>query len=401
MIILLSLLGVASAGSAVRAQEGERPAAVFDRPRSGYDPKGIDLGGFRLFPRAAITESYDDNIFAEDSGTKADLITSTTAALLAESEWSRHALSVEARLRHQKFLDNDDQDRTEYLVRPSLRLDLAERSEATLSTEYSRRTVGRDDPEDGGDEDPTEFDRFETRGEVIGRANRTFFGLNGQLRRDDYIAGRDSDRDRSEYRFGLPLGYEVSAMTDVVLEPFLRWRDFDELDSTGADRDARATGATVGVDTELTSLVHFNFDVGFIANDFQDDRFDDNVDLIFGGEVVWYATGMTTVKAKAARRDISTSQPGASSKTQSNFGVEVQHELRRNILLGGEINYINDDFREIDRSDDRGVFSLSAEYLLNNYVSVAADYRYEQRWSDAGNEDFSRNIVTLGLRTRF
>ncbi|MEQ8357022.1 MAG: outer membrane beta-barrel protein [Kiloniellaceae bacterium] len=385
----------------MRAQEGERPAAVFDRPRSGYDPKGIDLGGFRLFPRAAITESYDDNIFAEDSGTKADLITSTTAALLAESEWSRHALSVEARLRHQKFLDNDDQDRTEYLVRPSLRLDLAERSEATLSTEYSRRTVGRDDPEDGGDEDPTEFDRFETRGEVIGRANRTFFGLNGQLRRDDYIAGRDSDRDRSEYRFGLPLGYEVSAMTDVVLEPFLRWRDFDELDSTGADRDARATGATVGVDTELTSLVHFNFDVGFIANDFQDDRFDDNVDLIFGGEVVWYATGMTTVKAKAARRDISTSQPGASSKTQSNFGVEVQHELRRNILLGGEINYINDDFREIDRSDDRGVFSLSAEYLLNNYVSVAADYRYEQRWSDAGNEDFSRNIVTLGLRTRF
>jgi hypothetical protein len=383
------------------ARGQERPQAVFDRLRPDYDAKGIDLGGFRLYPRAAVTESYDDNIFAEESDRESDLITTTAASLLAESEWSRHRLALEAGLRHQKFLDHSNQDRTEYAVRPSLRLDLAERSQANLSAEYSRQVVGRDDPEDAGDEDPTEFDRFESRAEWIGRANRTFFGINGLVRRDDYLASSDANRDRTEYRFGLPLGYEVSAKTDIELEPFLRWRNFDERDSTGADRDARAAGATVGIDTELTSLVHFNFDIGFIANEFEDSRFEDDVDLIFAGELVWYATGLTTVKARAARRDVSTSLDGASSKTQTNAGVEVQHELRRNVLLGAELSFINDDFRDIDRIDNRGIAGLSAEYLINNYASLVANYRYEQRWSDQENQDFNRNIVTLGLRGRF
>lgn len=397
----LAAFGAVSIELVAQAQEGKGPLAVFDRPRSSYDAKGFDLGGFRLFPRAGVSETYDDNVFADDDGTKQDLITSVSAALLAESEWSRHALSLDARLRYQHFLDNGDQDRTEVFIRPVLRLDLAERSEAKLAAEYSRRVVGRDDPEDAGKEDPTEFNRFFSRAEVIGRANRLFFGVNGQVRRDDYVSSGDDDRDRTVVRFGLPVGYEVSAKTDVVLEPFFRWRDFDELDSTGADRDARAAGATIGLDSEITDLVHLNLDIGFIANDFEDSDFDNTVDLIFEGEAIWYATAMTTVKADASRRDISTSQAGASSKTQSGFGVEVQHELRRNVLLGAEARYINDDFREIDRNDDRAVFGLGAEYLLNNHVSVAADYRYEQRWSDEASEDFSRNLITLGLRTRF
>jgi len=99
--------------------------------------------------------------------------------------------------------------------------------------------------------------------------------------------------------------------------------------------------------------------------------------------------------------NIATSQPGSSSKTQSSAGIELQHELMRNVLLGGEVRYINDDFREIDRVDNRAQLDLSAEYLLNRYVSVAAEYRYEQRWSDADNQDYGRNLITVGLKTRF
>lgn len=395
MLVALSL------GLAARAQEGEGPVAVFDRPRPGLDPKGIDLGGFRLFPRAAVSESYDDNIFADDSGKEPDLITTVSAALVAESRWPRHELAMTARLRHQSFLKNDEQDRTEYFIRPSLRLDLAEGSEANLVAEYSRRVVGRDDPEDAGNEEPTEFDRFFSRAEWVARANRMFFGVNGEVLRDDYVSTGDDDRDRTEYRFGFPLGYEVSAITDVFLEPFVRLRDFDEVDGTGADRDATSAGATFGLKTELTSLLHFNFNVGFIGNDYDDPRFDDGVDLIFGGEAVWYATAMTTVKARALRQDIATGEPGASSKTQSTFALEIQHELQRNVLLGAEVRYINDDFRDLDRNDDRAILDLGAEYRINRYVSLAADYRYEQRWSDVPEEDFERNIVTLGLRTRF
>jgi len=388
-------------GLLAHAQEGREPVAVFDRSRGGLDPKGIDLGGLRLFPAASLAETYDDNIFAADDAEKADLITSVAAALRLESEWTRHELKVDARLRHQKFLDNEEQDRTEYIVRPELRLDLGLRDTARVTTEHSRRVIGRDDPEDTGQEEPTTYNRFAAGLEYTHRLNRLFFGAKGDFRRDDYISDGDDDLDRFEYRFGLPIGYEVSAKTDVTLEPFVRRRDFDERDSTGADRDSTAGGVTVGLDTELSPLFHLNFDIGFIANDFDDRRFDDDVDLIFGAEGIWYVTPLTTVKSRAERRDIATNQPGSSSKTQSTLALEVQHELRRDLLLSAGVRYLNDDFRDINRDDDRAVAELGAEFLLDRNVSVVADYRYEQRWSDASGQDYSRNLVTLGLRTRF
>lgn len=410
-----------AAAPAVRAQEGTPPqeelrtspqgrvplndaagpTAVFDRARPAYDAKGIDLGGFRLFPTATVSETYDDNIFADESNEEDDFITAVTAGLLAKSEWSRHEVAIEAGLRHEKFLTNDDQDRTDYIVRPTAKLQLGGRDTARLTAEHSRRTVGRDDPEDSGNEDPTEFYRFAGGGEYIARVNRMFFGLNANARRDDYISSGDDDRDRNEYRFGLPVGYEVSAKTDVTLEPFVRRRDFDEVDSTGADRDAWAGGATVGIDTEVTSLLHVNFDIGFIANDFDDSQFDNSLDLIFGGETIWYVTPSTTLKGRAERRDIATNQPGSSSKTQSSLGLELQHELQQNVLLGGQASYINDDFHDVDRTDDRVILGLGAEYLLNRYVSLTADYEYQQRWSDRDGEDFDRNLIMVGLKTRF
>lgn len=377
------------------------PTAVFDRARPAYDAKGIDLGGFRLFPTATVSETYDDNIFAAESNEEDDFITAVTAGLLARSEWSRHEVAVEAAVRHEKFLTNDDQDRTDYIVRPTATLELGGRDTARLTAEHSKRTIGRDDPEDSGDEDPTEFYRFAGGGEYIARVNRVFFGFNANARRDDYISSGDSDLDRNEYRFGLPLGYEFSAKTDVVLEPFVRRRDFDEVDSTGADRDAWAGGATVGIDTEVTSLLHVNFDIGFIANDFDDSTFDDSIDLIFGGEAIWYVTPLTTVKGRAERRDIATNQPGSSSKTQSSLGLEVQHEVQRNVLVGGQVSYINDDFRDVNRTDDRVILGLGAEYLLNRHVSLTADYQYQQRWSDRDSESFDRNLVMVGLKSRF
>ena len=105
------------------AQEGSEPVAVLDRPRGAFDAKGIDLGGFRLFPRASISETYDDNVFADENDTKDDLITSVAASLLAKSEWSRHQLQVLGQVRNQTFVDNTDEDRVEYVIRPQLRLE--------------------------------------------------------------------------------------------------------------------------------------------------------------------------------------------------------------------------------------------------------------------------------------
>jgi hypothetical protein len=400
------LAGVAGVSAAVavvpaQAQEGEEPVAVFNRPREGLDPKGLDLGAFRLFPSLTVSETYDDNIFADEDGEEADFITSITGGAQLRSEWTRHDFTFDTRVRHQKFLDNDEQDRTEYFLRPTMKFDLEGRDKAVISAEHSRRAIGRSDPEDDDDEKPTQFNRFAVGGEYIHRINRVFFGLEGEARRDDYFTSGDDVRDRFEYRFGLPVGYEVSAKTDVKVEPFVRRRDFDEDNAAGADRDSVAAGALVGIDTELSPLFDLNFDVGFIANDFDDPRFDSRVDLIFAGEAIWYATPRTTVFGRAARRDLATSTSNASSKTQTSAGLEVQQELQRNLLLRVDLQYLNDDFHDDDRADDRANAAVELEYLLNRNLSLVTDVRHEERWSNVEGEDFSRNLITLGFRARF
>ncbi|MPZ10895.1 MAG: outer membrane beta-barrel protein [Kiloniellaceae bacterium] len=401
--MLAGVAGVSAAAAVVpaQAQEGEEPVAVFNRPREGLDPKGLDLGAFRLFPSLTVSETYDDNIFADEDGKEADFITSITGGAQLRSEWTRHDLTFDTRVRHQKFLDNDEQDRTEYFLRPTMKFDLGGRDRAVISAEHSRRAIGRSDPEEDDDEKPTQFNRFAVGGEYIHRINRVFFGLEGEARRDDYFTSGDDVRDRIEYRFGLPVGYEVSAKTDVKVEPFVRRRDFDEDNSAGADRDSVAAGALVGIDTELSPLLDLNFDVGFIANDFDDPRFDSRVDLIFAGEAIWYATPRTTVFGRAARRDLATSTSNASSKTQTSAGLEVQQELQRDLLLRVDLLYFNDDFHDDDRADDRANASIELEYLLNRNLSLVTDVRHEERWSNVEGEDFSRNLITLGFRARF
>src|SRR3546814_12106706 len=83
------------------------------------------------------------------------------------------------------------------------------RDTATISAEHSRQAVGRDDPEEDDDEEPTQFNRFAIGADYIHRINRVFFGIEGDAHRDDYFTSGDDDRDRTEFRFGLPIGYEL------------------------------------------------------------------------------------------------------------------------------------------------------------------------------------------------
>src|SRR3546814_14696126 len=70
----------------VQAQEGTAPVAVFDQPREGLDPKGLDIGAFRLFPSLTVSETFDDHLFAAENGEPVALIPAVTGALEIRKE---------------------------------------------------------------------------------------------------------------------------------------------------------------------------------------------------------------------------------------------------------------------------------------------------------------------------
>jgi hypothetical protein len=87
---------------------------------------------------------------------------------------------------------------------------------------------------------------------------------------------------------------------------------------------------------------------------------------------------------------------------RSDVGVSVDHELFRNLLLNGRINYQNDDYEGIDRTDNRFDVGAGVRYLLNNNAYLGGSYTLTRRNSDGAfaTGGFTRNLflIRLGLQ---
>src|SRR3546814_18431782 len=107
------------------------------------------------------------------------MIPAVTGAVVARSEWTRHDFTFDARVRHEKFLDNDEQDRTEYFLRTRVKFELDGRDTATISAEHSRQAVGREDTEEGDDEEATRIKRFADGAASKHERNSALSGIHG------------------------------------------------------------------------------------------------------------------------------------------------------------------------------------------------------------------------------
>jgi uncharacterized protein (PEP-CTERM system associated) len=80
-------------------------------------------------------------------------------------------------------------------------------------------------------------------------------------------------------------------------------------------------------------------------------------------------------------------------------GARVDHELRRNIILGADATYEMGEFEGTSREDDTLALGADITYLVNRNLRLVLDYDYDQRDSNAPGADFTTNSVILSLRT--
>jgi hypothetical protein len=119
---IVTILGVSALPLLAEAQPvprgtTERGQTVATRPRADFDPLGVRLGAFRATAAAELGFGYDDNIFGTRSGTVADGFGSWLAEAGLQSEWSRHAVGISARIEERRYLAEGNQDWTDYSMR--------------------------------------------------------------------------------------------------------------------------------------------------------------------------------------------------------------------------------------------------------------------------------------------
>jgi uncharacterized protein (PEP-CTERM system associated) len=133
--------------------------------------------------------------------------------------------------------------------------------------------------------------------------------------------------------------------------------------------------------------------VGWALQEFDESELDSENDLVYGIGLTWNPTPLTSLRLEGnggfVPSDVGT------SNVQNRIALRVDHELLRNLLIGGEVAYRRDDFQETDRTDNRIDVGPDITYFLNRNLSVGAAYTFTTRDSDVDTREFDRNLVTV------
>jgi hypothetical protein len=385
--------------------EVERGETVMSRARPDYDPIGLRLGGFLLYPELAVQESYSSNIFATSTNERSDFITAIEPSLNLKSNWNNHALNFKADAQILKYADHSSEDQDNYSFGTDGRLDIQRDSRVYGGATYAVRHESRYSPNDLGAREPTKYDVFSANLSPEKDFNRLSVRLDGNLDRFSYSnatsgAGAtilEDQRDRTEYQIGIKPTYELAPLRQIYGLFAYNWRDYDSNSSFGFNRDSTGFTLAVGARYDITGILFADVYLGYREQDYDDPRLPAAQGPAGGAKLTWNVTRLTTVTGLVTREIQETILAGSSSYFATKAEARVDHELLRNLILNGSLGYENDDFEGINRNDNFVVLGLGAKYLINRNFALSGGYSFRTRSSDAADVDFDEHITFLRL----
>jgi hypothetical protein len=407
--VALGLLAALVASPAIAQVDVERGDTVTSRARPDYDPLGIRLGSFLLFPQLGVQESYDTNVFATTNNAKSDFITAIDPSLDLRSNWNNHALNFHIDSHSAIFGRFTNENINDYTLAANGRLDVQRDTRLYGDVGYKVAHEARYSPEEVGTINPIEFS--DASAKVTGEKdfNRLSFQLQGAYDRYRYENGvlangtisNQGIRDYDEPQVQLKTGYELAPQRQVYLLANYNWRDYrSSVDAGGFKRNSSGYTLAVGARYDLTGIVFADVFVGYRNQDYDDTRLTSASGVTGGGKLTWNVTRLTTLTGELTHDVQETTVGTASSYFATRGVVNADHELLRNLLLNANFGYERDDFQGITRTDDYIVAGLGAKYLLNRNFWLSGGYGYRTRSSNAVGIDFDEHIVFLRLSTQ-
>lgn len=446
-LALLTALAAVSLPPAAFAFDPDKSADVLSRPRPDFDARGVRLGSFMLFPSISAGVAYHDNVLnvPDALGPQEDFLFTLSPSLKLNSNWGRHALNFFAESKSYFYQDFSNEDRTDWKVAGDARLDISGGTNLTIDAMYEDITEPRATDPFNLAFDQTEYSHWGVGAALNHVGNRFRGSLGARYDEFDYddvsrtfanpvavlfspqcptglavgqiLRCNNDDRDRSIMEAFVKLGYAISPGYAVFVRGKYNDRDFTagnpsfanrEVSDQNRNQDSQGWGVDLGVDFELARLLHGEVFLGYTEQDYDNHptvpalTFTDTDAFAFGVDLQWYASMLTTVSFNASRKiedttDVLTTFAGSSGFISDRFGVRVDHELMRNVVLYGKVGFGQDEYQGFNREDDLLTAGLGAIFLVNNNLHVTASYDYIDRDSNNAVFDYNNNVFQLTL----
>ncbi|WP_448189907.1 outer membrane beta-barrel protein [Azospirillum sp. sgz301742] len=417
-ILALATVATALSGMPASAQELERGETVLQRRRPEVEQLGVRAGSFLILPRIEAGESYNSNTFLTENRAKGDWTFVTRPSLDIRSDFSNHALNLHADGDlgwHHRYSSEDYKD---YRLDANGRYDIARETQLSGDVFHRRLHEGRSDPDvftqgqgtfgigsyaepvtyyvSGGEAVLSQgFNRIRTRLS----ATAAYYSYN-----DVAVIGGPkaslADRDRWEYGTALRVGYDLGTGVQPFVQGTYTRTDYRlSADFAGRNRDANGWELVAGSTFDLTGLITGEAYAGYLTKTYNDPRLEDFGGLALGGQLNWAVTQLTTISGRASRTvnesDLSQGGRLASSYVRTIAALGVDHELLRNLLLNARLQWRQDDFHGVDRTDNVYTAGAGATYLINRNFYLTGGYTYETRKSNVTGLDYKDNLIFL------
>ena len=369
-----------------------------------YDPIGIRIGTFVLFPEVELGTSWYSNVFRSPDARADGAIDVKPSARLV-SNWSRHAIELRGTGGFSWFGDYDTENDESYLAEARGRLDITRRTNVQGVTSYERAPESRSalDAATTGPRAIVTTERAEAA--LNHRFNRLSLQFRGSVAELEY--GGDgmtgvSDRNYRQTEQAGRATWEFKPTFSVFSEVAVNQREYDSVATSDLiSRSSNGERYRAGVSFGNTSqILRGEVSLGYGVQT-PDDKTLHSVDgMIFDANATWRVSDLTSVLFTANSDVSETTTANVGGAFSHRAGVEIRHSLRRYLVASAGITYSTQDSQDgvIDESEVRT--SIGVEYFVSPEAVLFSKYTHTAFDAVGSTSDYDADEVHVGLRLR-
>lgn len=386
--------------------DNRRPSRLFRN--EPFDPVGIRIGSFILFPELELGGAYFSNVFRAPNASS-DIAADVKPAVRLVSNWSRHALEFRANGNLSFYNDFDSENEKGYLVESRGRLDVTRKTsiQALISHEQTQESRSALDASSVGTRANQLTDRAEAS--LNHRFNRLGLQFRGSVA--DFAFGEtqnigvvtnNASRDYKAYEEAVRATWELKPTLLPFAEVAINQREYDGLASSDLiSRTSQGQRYRLGVSFGNTSqILRGEISLGYGVQSPNDGRLKSLDGLLVDANATWRVTDLTSLLF-TARSDVSeTSTANVGGAFFHSWAVEARHSLRSYLIGSAGLSYATQDSLDgvIKESELRATLGL--EYYLNREAVMFGNYAHTAFDAVGTASDYNGDEVKVGMRLR-
>lgn len=385
--------------------------SVSQRARPDYDPLGLRMGSFLLFPSADLTEEFNSNVFVTQTGAQSDFFTSLRPAMTLASDWNNNALNFHTDGEIRRYAKTVSENESNFNASTNGRLDIQRDVYLTGGLGYQLGHEDRTSPNTVTNEkSPTLYQLGSATAAFVHESGKLGARLTGEI--NDYTFNNnvtstgtpipESYRDRVEYDATPQVSYEYIPGYHAFVRTPLNWREYNtEVDPLGFKQSSHGYEVLAGTTVGLGQIINGEVYIGYFQQNYDDARLTSPAGLDFGGNLLWNVTPIDSIRAGLARTVQETTLQPASSYLETDASVIGEHELLRNVLLSANATYSNQAYQGVSRTDNIYAGGIGGRYLITRNLSAGLSGTYSDRTSNTPGNSYKQTIVMANLRLQY